>query len=220
MTKVRSVLLSIFIILVTLTLAAYPAYAWFVVEEAPSVAEIRAGEVKVETTLDGSDLSGGIALPDLLYVDFAEDIIYDRTGTLDTIATGIVLEVEALDGSIPIKNEIGLVFPEGQDELLYVIVWEGLNLDETHVNLTDYHSFLLTLVAEGVTDEAVWRAAITAHNASVLAMLSDLDMTPGDTARIQIVFWGDYDQLADPSDFLALDYSVQLHVKTVQAEKE
>ncbi|HAQ56512.1 MAG TPA: hypothetical protein DCR44_03825 [Acholeplasmatales bacterium] len=220
MSRAKNILLSTFILVVALTLAVYPVYAWFAVDNTPSVAEIRAGEVKVETTLEGSDLSGGIAIEDLLYVDFSEDIIYDRTGTLNTIATGIVLEVEALDGTIPIKNEIALVFPEGQDELLYVIVWEGLNLDETHVNLSDYHTFLLTLVAEGITDEATWRAAIAAHNASVLAMLADFDMTPGDTARIQIVFWGDYDQLVDPTGFLTLNYSVQLHVKTVQAEKE
>jgi hypothetical protein len=220
MVKLRKTFPSIMILLSCLTLAVYPVYAWFTINNQPSVAEFRAGEVKAQTTLANATLSGGITLENLTYVDFSNDIVADATGMLNTIATGIVLDIEALEGTVPIRNEIELIFPEGQDELLYLIIWEGLNLEESHINVTDYHSYLMGLVGEGVTDELTWREAIDLHNASMLSDLSTLSMSESDTVRIQIVFWGDYDHLSNPSTFLDINYTFQLKVQSVQVEKE
>jgi hypothetical protein len=197
-------------------------FAWIEENKKPAVAEFRVGEIAVQTRLSDEYVIEEVELPNLNYVDFSEDVIADQTSMLDFVATQIFLEIEILEGSFPIRNHIMLDFSTSPGPLLYFLILEGLDLDETHVNSGNYHELLLGLVPVGNTEETFWRNAIAEYNAGVLAQIEALEMTETDTLRLQIVFWGDYDALSAEAkeDFLTLDYSLNLIVQSVQANKE
>jgi hypothetical protein len=208
-------ILTISLLLLTLITSVY---AWFVFSKSSPIGEFRIGELVVQITKDGESFQN-VSLETLMYIDLQKDLVEDKTNTFDDVSTSLMFEIEALINSYPVRNIIDFSFPDGQDPLLYLIIYEGINLDATHEKLTSYHNFILSLVSENEDDPNAFLNAIENYNTSTLEFISELILEPNDIISIQIIFWGLYDTLSLPASYLDLDYTFGIVINSVQANQ-
>lgn len=118
-----------------------------------------------------------------------------------------------------VRNEINLMFPENQPNLLYLIIVEGINVDPLLYS-SDYHAYLTTFLPACDDSEQLCRDALADHNAAMLALIESTILDASDVLTIQFVFWGDYNELPDATNFLDLDYLLSFSGSTFQFNKE
>ena len=210
----------LFISIITIIFLAFGiTYTWLTYSKDYPLVQIKSGKIGVDTAISGKTLVNEVELPSLMYVDFSNDIVNDKTNTLNDIATNLIITITGQDDTLDFKNEVSLSFPENQEDLIYLIIYEGLNIDESSIT-SDYHQYMENLVTSGQTDEATWRQAIETNNQTVLDTIKNVTISEFDTLTIQVVFWGDYNNLSNPSNYLNETYNVELTINAVQLEKE
>jgi hypothetical protein len=215
----RTLISSLIAMFFAILLGVVSVFAWFTYYQLRPMVEFQVGEISADVNLFGDALINGVELDDLMYVDFMKDIVNDETGSLNGVATAVFLHIEVDVDSLSVRNEINLVFPENQPDLLYLIIIEGVNVDPM-LYTSDYHAYLTTFLPACDGLEQTCRDALLDHNAAMLALIESTVLDPEDVLTIQFVFWGDYNQLPDASNFLELDYLLSFSGSTFQYNKE
>eukprot|EP01156_Anaeramoeba_ignava_P017836 Anaeramoba_ignava/a90141_120.p9 GENE.a90141_120~~a90141_120.p9 ORF type:complete len:220 (-),score=21.89 a90141_120:124-783(-) len=208
--------LIVMLIVLIFTLIGSVTYAWFTYVEQKSLASFEAGVLAIETEINNETFSETYEITDIAYVDFDQDVVNDVYGTFDYMASSNLIEI-ALDPQSPLAvHNITISEPNGQEGLLILLINEGLNLESGDPITSNYHDLIETITT-GSSTPAEMRAAIDTYNASVLDDIFQTVMNTADTLFLQVVIWGDYDELSDPSNYLDLTYSLTISIDTVNA---
>lgn len=194
--------------------------AWISVSKPPTIGEISVGELKYSIATGGTTRPITLPIAELMYVDLFSDVRDDATGMLSAISTGFFLTLSGLSETIPWRAQLRIESTGDLTGLLPLWILEGVNVDQTHVDQTDYHAVFASLGLSASATKEEWRQAIAAHNQSVLETIESIEIRDTDTLRIQVVFWGDYDALSNPDDFLNITYELTISIQVFQTEKE
>jgi len=215
--KAKIILASILIFFAFIPSAVF---AWISYSFENSFVEVESGKIAVSINVVGEIVSNEYPISNLMYVDFSEDIILDKTNTLNYISTNMIVKITSHVDSLPIKNRFSFIFPDEQDPLLYLIIYEGINLDENYPYVNDYHTFIESLMSVGDQTESLWREKIATYNQTTIDDIANIILDSEDTITIQVVFWGDHDLLEDPTTYLDQVYFLELVIQTVQGNRE
>lgn len=208
--------LIIMLIVATLTLFSGLTYAWFTYVEQKSLASFESGVLAITSTINNDPFSITYEITDIAYVDFDNDVVNDISNTFDEMASSNVIEI-ALDPQSPLAiHHITISEPINQEGLLYLLIYEGLNLESGAPITTNYHDLIETITT-GSNTPAEMRLAIDNYNQTVLDDVSNTVMNRSDTLYMQVVLWGDYDELTDPSQYLDLTYTLTIDIETINA---
>lgn len=195
-------------------------FAWLSTSPPPPIGEITIGELSYDLSTEGTTLSLELPIAELMYVDLLDDVRDDQTGMLSAVSTGFFLTLSGLEGTIPWRVLLSLESEGDLMGLLPLWILEGVNVDETHVDQSDYHAIFQSFGLDETATEEDWRQAIEAHNQAVIASIAAIEIQEHDTIRVQVVFWGDYDILSSPGGFLTRVYALSVVVNVFQTEKE
>lgn len=195
-------------------------FAWLSTANPPAVGELQVGELSYAIETHGTTLSIELPIAELMYVDLFDDVRDDQTGMLSSVSTRVFFTLSGMDDTIPWRALLSIQSQGDLTGLLSLWIFEGLNLDETHVDQTNYHAIFASLGLDAFATEEDWRDAIEQYNAGVLEAISQIEINENDEIRIQLVFWGDYDALPDPDGFLNREYELSIVVNVFQTEKE
>jgi hypothetical protein len=209
-------------VLVLLVFGAFVSsvLAWISVVKPPAIGEISVGELKYSIASGGTTRPITLPIAELMYVDLFADVRDDETGMLSSVSTGFILTLSGLSNTIPWRAQLKIESPGDLTGLLPLWILEGVNLDGGHVDQTDYHAIFASLGLDASASKEEWRMAIASYNRSVLDTIESIEVRETDTIRIQVVFWGDYDALTNPEDFLNITYELTITIQVFQTEKE
>jgi hypothetical protein len=194
--------------------------AWISISNPPAIGEIAVGELKYSIATGGTTQPITVPIAELMYVDLFADVRDDETGMLSSISTGFFLTLSGLSDTIPWRAQLKIESSGDLTGLLPLWILEGVNLDSGHVDQSDYHAVFASLGLDASATKEEWRQAIDAYNQSVLDTIESIEIQESDTIRIQVVFWGDYDALPNPEDFLNITYELTISIQVFQTEKE
>lgn len=206
---------------VVLLLGAFvgSVFAWLASANPPAIGEIHVGELSYEIQTNGTTFAIDLPISELMYVDLLDDIRDNQTGMLSHVSTSMFFTLTGLDDTIPWRAMLSIQSQGDLTGLLPLWIVEGVNLDETHVDTTDYHAIFASLGLDETATEEDWREAIEQYNENVLNAISEIEINENDEIRIQLVFWGDYDILSDPGTFLTRAYELSIVINVFQTEK-
>lgn len=219
MRKLKVKLTSLFIVVILMMSIPTVVYAWMTYVEEKSLVTINVGEINITTFANEQITIDQIDLIDLAYVDYQNDFILDQSNTLDVIGSNLRIDILASEQSVSIKHRIQLIDNSSQVGLLYLIIYEGLNVGEAYLMQTDYHTILSSILS-GLTVKEDQLAAIDVYNQSILDQMATLIMNAGDKLTFQIVFWGDHDDAPDPLIYLDQVYSFSMIIDIVNSKGE
>ena len=173
------------------------SYAWFTYVERKSLASFEAGELSIDLKANDLMFDFDITLQDIVFIDYENDLILDKYDTFNHLASSVKIDILSNEDSPLSKHLITIDESILDDGLLYVIIYEGVNLDDTYTLISDYHTYIANVIA-GYSDKASQLQAISDHNALMIETMHDTVMKPLDQMTFQIVFWGDYNELQNP----------------------
>ncbi len=207
----------IMLILAIFTLVSSVSYAWFTYVEQKSLASFEAGVLSVYTTMNDEPFSTTYNITDIAYVDFENDVINDVSQTFDLMASSNVIDIQ-LDPQSPLAvHEITISEPTNQEGLLILLINEGINLESGAPITSNYHDLIETITTGSSTAEEM-RLAIDLYNQSVLDDIHQTVMSTSDTLSLQVVVWGDYNALSDPTNYLDLTFTLTITIDTINAK--
>ncbi len=208
--------LIIMLIVAMFTLISGVTYAWFTYVEQKSLASFEAGVLAIQTQINDQAFSQTFEITDIAYVDFEQDVVQDIYGSFDHMASSNLIEI-TLDPQSPLAvHYINISEPIAQEGLLMLIINEGINLESGAPITTNYHDLIETITTGSTTHEEM-RTAIDTYNQTVLDDVYQTVMNTGDVLSVQVVVWGDYDALSDPSNYLDLTYTITVDIETINA---
>ncbi len=208
----------IFLFFMSLLLIQTTVFAWVVYVDQKAVAQFDAGEISIITVANGQVIMDDLQISELAFIDYEKDFILNQSGALDAVAAAIRVQIFLDSNSVPVRNRIRLIPNETQTGLLYVVVVDGINV-AAEDRITAYHVFIADVIAGHETKEAQL-AAIDAYNQTVLDAIYDLVLKPGEHLHFQIVFWGDYDELEHPDEFMDQVYTFTFMIDSVNSKGE
>lgn len=208
----------IFLIFMSLLMIQTTVFAWVVYVDQKAVAQFNAGEISITTVANGQLILDDLQISELAFIDYEKDFILNQSGSLDAMAATIRVQIFLDMDSVPVRNRIHLIPNDVQNGLLYVVVVDGINVAPED-RITEYHVFIANVIAGHATKEAQL-AAIDAYNQTVLDAIYDLVLKPGENLYFQIVFWGDYDELEHPDQFMDQIYTFTFMINSVNSKGE
>ncbi|MBN2300659.1 MAG: hypothetical protein JXC31_05680 [Acholeplasmataceae bacterium] len=217
--KLKIKLTSLITVIVLMMSIPTVAYAWMTYVEEKSLVTITTGEISVSTYANELVVINDIDLEDLAYIDYQKDFINNESSSLDVMASSLRIDLVASEQTVSIKHQIQLIDTSAQEGLIYIIIYEGIDIDEQIGISTDYHSRVLTII-NGLSTKEEQLAALTTYNQSVLDNMYEQVMSAGQKLTFQIVFWGDYDAAPDPSLYLDQVYSFTMILDIVNSKGE
>jgi hypothetical protein len=219
--KHKDQLYSALFILLLLIVLPFTLFAWTTYLKHKNFGIYTSGEIIIETRV-GEQLIGNLLIDNLTYIDLTYDFVNDTSKTLDVIATSFMITVIVDEDSIPVKQEIAVDLNDHND-LLYLIIYEGLNVENFTTNYKDYIDGLNINYDEELStieNEEQVRTIVSYHNQNVIEEIANTVVEPGESIAFQIVFWGDYNQFEEDPDLFQIIYDdVILIINTVQKEK-
>ena len=216
MRKYSLIILSILIIVLSVVGISY---AWFTYLETKSLASFTAGEIDLELkanqeiVIDSYDLSG------LAYIDYEDDLLNNISGSFDDMASVLRLDFSASDQSVAIKNQIELIENESTLGLIYLIIFEGLNMTLDDPIQSNYHEMFTNIIQSELTKEDQLQA-IRDYNQQTIDYLETIILRTSDSVTIQIVFYGDYDGLPSGEDYLNQAFPFTLIINSINDKGE
>ncbi len=195
------------------------AYAWMTYVEQKSLVTITTGEINVTTYANEQVTVSDINLEDLAYIDYQKDFIDNESGSLDLMASSLRIDLVASLDSVAIKHQIQLINTSSQPGLLYIIIYEGINIDEQVGISTNYYQRVSAIISSLSTKQEQLDA-LSAYNQSVLDQMYQAVMNAGDDLTFQVVFWGDHDDAPDPEAYLNQVYSFTMILDIVNSKGE
>ncbi len=217
--KLKIKLTSLITVIVLMMSIPTVAYAWMTYVEEKSFVTITAGEISIATYANEHIVIDDIDLEDLAYVDYQKDFIDNESSSLNVMASSLRIDLVASEETVSIKHQIQLLDTSVQEGLLYIIIYEGINIDELAGIETDYYSITSAIVS-GLSIKEEQLTALSTYNQSILDNMSEQVMVAGDTLTFQIVFWGDHDEAPDPEIYLDQVYSFTMILDIVNSKGE
>ena len=190
------------------------SYAWFTYVERKSLASFEAGELSIDLKANDLMFDFDITLQDIVFIDYENDLILDKYDTFNHLASSVKIDILSNEDSPLSKHLITIDESILDDGLLYVIIYEGVNLDDTYTLISDYHTYIANVIA-GYSDKASQLQAISDHNALMIETMHDTVMKPLDQMTFQIVFWGDYNELQNPETYLEQIFEINLLIESI-----
>ena len=219
MKRNRQIVVSMLSLLFTLAIAVVAVLAWIEEKLPPAVGEVHIGEISYSMTYSNPEFID-MDIDNLMYVDWKEDIILDRSGHLSDIATSVMVRITIAMDSQPVKVILDLPNTTALNGLFVLVIIEGINLVDTENMTSSYHSLTSSLVWDDQTTREDFLDLFDGYNQAQVLALSNIILQPGDELTLQLVFWGDYEGLSDPSSFLTTDLEFQFKLEITQPEKE
>jgi hypothetical protein len=155
-----------------------------------------------------------ISLNDLVYVDFDEDIIQDKTDSLDDLATSYTYTITS-NSDLDFYTKVSYQKQDGtRNEYPELVV---LILTGSEVTRTDYYTYLQTVMNESTNTNK--RQVIHDHNVEKLTDLFNDVCGKNETRSFKIVFWGDYNQLTEEqqTNYDHLEFPIRIQISLIQA---
>lgn len=211
MRKYSLIILSILIIVLSVVSVSY---AWFTYLETKSLASFTAGEIELELranheiVIDHYDLSG------LAFIDYEDDLILNTSGSFDDMASVLRLDFMASENSVAIKNQIDLIENESTQGLIYLILFEGLNMSLEDPIQSNYYDIIHAIIQSELTKEDQLQAILD-YNQATIDYLETIVLKANESMTIQIVFYGDYDGLPVGEDYLNQSFPFALVINTI-----
>jgi hypothetical protein len=204
----KKYILIIVIGLVLMTMMMTIVYGWFTYVQRKSISTFTFNEIETILYMNDDLATQTMALENLAFIDFEEDLILDQHNALNDVAEVIHFEM-ILSSSSPLSRSL-ITFDilDGSHPLIYLIV-----IDETVV---DYHDYLLSIIDPQDTKTNIL-SQIETHNQMMINTLNDYIMLPGETKHIRFVIWGDYEALDEPKDIKTYQTILGVQFKTVNA---
>jgi hypothetical protein len=210
----KKLYVSIIVIILIVSTIASVSYAWFTYVERKSLATFESGVLSIDLKANDLMFDFDLILDDIAFIDYNNEVVLDKYDTFNHMASSVKIDIMANEESPLSRHLITIDESILDDGLLYVIVYEGINLDETHEFESDYHTYISNIIA-GYPDKASQLQAIQDHNALMIETMHDTEMHPLDIMTFQIVFWGDYDALQTPEDYLNQTFEVNLIIDSI-----
>lgn len=215
----KKIIISTLVILLLVVTITSVTFAWFTYVERKSVAAFEAGELKITTKANGSMFNFDLLLDDLAFIDYQNEVILDKYQTFNEMALSLTVEIKT-DSNAPLsKHKVTIDETNLIDGLMYVLVYEGYNIDQNHVFITDYHTYL-TYIISGYATKIDQLNAIEAHNQAVLDQIYNQVLFPDETITLQIICWGDYDELTTPQTYLDETFILSLIIDSINDKGE
>lgn len=215
----KKLYVSIILVLLIVSLIASTTYAWFTYVERKSLATFEAGELSITMEADDEDLAFNIMIEDLAFIDFQNEVVEDKYETFNHMATFTKIDIISNIDSPLSRQHITIDETNLIPGLMYVIIYEGMNLDESAILTTDYHTYISQII-NGYTTKEDQVLAINTHNQLVIEDIFDEILRPEDQITFQIVMWGDYDALTNPETYLETSFMLTLNVESINDKGE
>lgn len=215
----KSVIRGIFMIGLMLAFSGASLYAWIQNKLPPAVGEIQVGEILYQLSLDSPYLVE-TTLGHLLYIEWKEDLILDQADAFNDVASSITMQVTIEEDSMPVRVLFDLPTLSSIPGLFYLIIIEGVNITEPIEYTEDYRPLIDSLL---LTNDSTYNETITAlesYNQATIDLIASWILEELDVLTIQIVFFGDYQGLLNPSQYLTKIHTFPITVEIVQPEKE
>lgn len=213
----KKYILSVLTILLLLASISSVTYAWFAYVNKKSLAEFEAGVLAVSLLKDDVTVTQDIEIDSLAYLDYENEFKINDDNMTNIMASSHRFDI-ILDEESP-QAKVNITFDETQldDGLIYLVIYEGRDLDETATLTTDYAQLIQTIIS-GSSTKTDELAAIDAYNAQALLTMQQLSLTKNSTITYQVVVWGDYDAVLNQSAYLDQNYTLTMHVEIVNAK--
>lgn len=213
----KKYILSILVILLLLASISSVTYAWFTYVNKKSLAEFEAGVLAVSLLKDDITVTQDIEIDNLAYLDYENEFKINDDDMTNIMASSHRFDI-ILDEESP-QAKVNISFDETQlDEgMIYLVIYEGMDLDETATLTSDYAQLIQTIIsgASTKTDEL---AAIDQYNEQSLLAMQQLALVKDSTITYQVVAWGDYDAVIDQTSYLDQTYTLTMHVDIINAK--
>lgn len=213
----KKYILSVLTILLLLASISSVTYAWFTYVNKKSLAEFEAGVLAVSLLKDDVTVTQDIEIDSLAYLDYENEFKINDDNMTNIMASSHRFDI-ILDEESP-QAKVNITFDETQldDGLIYLVIYEGMDLDETATLTTDYAQLIQTIIS-GSSTKTDELASIDAYNAQALLTMQQLSLTKNSTITYQVVVWGDYDAVLNQSAYLDQNYTLTMHVEIVNAK--
>ncbi len=214
----KKLYVSIIVILLIISSIASVTYAWFTYVERKSLATFEAGELSIKMRADDAQLDYHITINDLAFIDFENELILDKYNTFNHMATQVKIDIIS-DQDAPLSRHL-VSIDQSQliDGLIYIIIYEGMNNEDTEPLTSDYHTYISQII-DGYSTKEDQLNAISLHNQEVIELMYQEVLKPNDKITFQIVLWGDYDQLETPEQYLDETFTLTLIVASFNDKK-
>jgi hypothetical protein len=216
MKKHLIIALSIFLIIVSITGVTY---TWFTYVHRKSLAQFVSNEIEVIAEINQTIVIDEILMGNLSFIDYENDLIQDQTGMLSYMSSTIEIVVRIPNGSPLSKHKIQFENLSNDDSIIYLIVYDGMNLEEPYTFTKNYHE-RIGIIIDGLTTKADQLNAISSYNQQVLDDLYQVITKSDDVLFLQIAIWGDYDAVVDQTNYLNQVYAFRFVIDTVSSKGE
>lgn len=213
----KKYILSILVILLLLASISSVTYAWFTYVNKKSLAEFEAGVLAVSLLKDDITVTQDIEIDNLAYLDYENEFKINDDDMTNIMASSHRFDI-ILDEESP-QAKVNISFDETQlDEgMIYLVIYEGMDLDETATLTSDYAQLIQTIIS-GASTKADELAAIDQYNEQSLLAMQQLALIKDSTITYQVVAWGDYDAVIDQTSYLDQTYTLTMHVDIINAK--
>jgi hypothetical protein len=211
MRKYIIITLSIFILALSILGISY---AWFTYLETKALAQFTAGEIDLQLKANKQIMIDDVDLTGLAFIDYEEDLILNSSNAFDDMGLVLRLDFVASANTVAIKNQIELIENESTEGLIYLILFEGVNLSIDDPIQSNYHDLMTAIIQSGLTKEDQLQL-IKDYNQTTIDYLETIVMRASESVTIQIVFYGDYDALPSEGNYLDQAFPFTLIINTM-----
>ncbi len=210
----KKLYVSMIVIMLIISTIASVSYAWFTYVERKSLATFESGLLSIDLKADNQMMDFDVNLEDIAFIDYQNEVVLDKYDTFNYMATSIRFDIIANEDSPLSRHLVTIDESILDDGLLYVIIYEGVNLGTATPLTADYHTYISDIIT-GYPDKASQVQAIYNHNQLMIETMHDLVLHPQDQMTFQIVFWGDYDALANPETYLDQTFTINMIIESI-----
>lgn len=210
----KKIYISMSIILLIVSTIISVSYAWFTYVERKSLATFEAGELSIELKANNQMMNFDVNLEDIAFIDYENEVILDKYDAFNNMASSIRFDVTANEDSPLSRHHIMIDESILADGLLYIIIYEGVNLDPSSLLTVDYHTYINNIIY-GYSDKIAQVQAIHNHNQLMIETIHHQILHPQDQLTFQIVYWGDYDELVSPETYLDQTFTLNIMIESI-----
>lgn len=210
----KKLIISTLVILLLVITITSVTFAWFTYVERKSVAAFEAGELAITMKANDANLDFDILVDDIAFIDYENEVILDKYQTFNQMASSVRIDIKT-DINAPLsKHLISIDETNLIPGLMYILIYEGINLENPNLITTDYHTYFNQVIAGYLTKEDQL-VALAAHNEQVLNFMYEQVLDAEDEMTFQMVMWGDYDSLTNPETYLDESFILSLTVDSI-----
>lgn len=194
----------VMLMLILLSLAS-STYAWFTYVQRKSFVSFVSNDISYSFEINDEPVMINMLIDDLVYVDFEDDILHNHANELENILSIQTFEIKLSPSAPYVKVEIDI---EGFNALglIAVIVMED------RVDTFDFHTYLLSII-DPLQPKDLQMASIHAHNESMILILNEKILSPGESLIYEMYLLGDYDQAEEVGDYRLLTYDIYITLR-------